>query len=205
MVVLFILVGVLIGLLLKPKAKDQVMKIIERDKRFIDFNITQENAFSLECERKKGFPPQRFLKVSPGFTGQVGRFLKRGVTRFIGKEGTAYTWKTQSSKVKIGSLAKALRGLWGKKFYDQVPEVKRKQLEESKISVTVDIDPGLTPKGYKPASEEDIKQEQDRLAAETWWEGKKQADKGTWLQYLFIAGFGFGVALALQILGVLRI
>ena len=201
------------------------MKLIPRDKRFIDFNVSRENAFSVECEAKKGFPPQRFIKYKPGWSGQVGRFMKRGITRFLGLEGTAYTCEieqgetitlkqkkgknpreiTISNAIHVGSLADALKTIWGTRFYNQVPEAKRITLEEGKVNVIVGLEDVKTPEGFKEITEEAIKQEEDRLAAETWWQGKKQADKGTWLQYIFIAGFGFGVALALQILGVLRI
>lgn len=202
MVALFILVGILIGLILKPKAGKHVMKILPRDRRFIDFNIAEENAFSLECESKKGFPPQRFIKLRPGFTGRVGTFLKKAVTRFIGKEGTAYTWKTESAHVKIGTLADALKGLWGPKFYATIPDRKREELEESKIQVTVDLDDGLTPENMESVSEEDLLTEQDRKAAETYWQGKKQAEKGEWTRWIFIFVAGMGaMAIASKFLG----
>lgn len=214
----------MIGLVFRPKGKPQVMKISEKDHRYVDFNIHQENAFSVECEDKKGYPPQRFLKFAASYTGEVGKFLKRTRTRFLGKEGTAYTWnplskgaitkllkkepKQQEVKRKtkrkrnpktvdikgvfIGSLARALRGLWGDEFYFEVPEAKRKELEDSKVNVTVELEQGLTPEGYQPATEEDFNEELDRKAAKTWWEGKDLADKGKMSQWLFIFGAGIG-------------
>jgi hypothetical protein len=202
MMALFIVVGVFLGLVLKPRAKNQVMKLIPRDKRFIDFNVSQENAFSLECESEKGFPPQRFIKHAPGFTGKLGRVLKRTVTRYLGREGTAFTSQVIAGKIIIGSLAKTIRGLWGEEFYFTVPEEQRIQLEESKINVTVELDKTMTPEGYKAASEEDIKQEQDRAAAETWWKGKKMAEKTGFMQVIFIFGAGAGaMAVASKFLG----
>ena len=199
MIVLFALIGLFIGLIVKPKAKNQVMKVLPRDKRFIDFNISEENAFSVECEPQKGFPPQRFIKLRPGFSGSVGRFLKKAITRFIGKEGTAYTWRAESEKVDIGSLADALKGLWGQKFYEKIPEEKRIELEESKINVTVDLaEEDLTPKGMKTVSEEDLQREEDRKAAETWWKGKKEADKGQWIQWIPWLFAGIGAAFLLS-------
>jgi len=204
MIALFILIGILIGLVFKPKAKDQVMKISEKDHRYVDFDVSQENAFSIECESKKGYPMQRFLKHAASYTGVVGRFLKRSRTRFLGKVGTAYTWRplVDIKGVFIGTLGKALRGVWGDDFYFTVPEDKRKELEESKVNVTVELEPGMTPEGYKPASEEDFKQEQDRQAAETWWKGKKIAEKGTWMQWMFIFMAGMGaMAIGSKLLG----
>lgn len=209
MIILFLVIGVLAGLLLKPPAKNQVTKIIERDRRFIDFNINEESAFSLSCDPKKGYPPQRFLKLNAGYTGKVGRFIKRTITKFFGKEGTAYTWTFEAgAQKKIGSLSKALKGLWGNDYWNLFAEnepEKANQLEESKINVTVEIEKGFTPESFTSVSEEDIKREEDRAAAQTFWKGKRSEEKREWIDYIFILMAGFGIALALQVMGILRI
>ena len=221
MLAIFILIGVLIGLMLKPKAKDQVMKLIPRDMRFVDFDVKRENAFSVECEEKKGFPPQRFIKYKPGWSGGVGRFLKRNITRHLGLEGTAYTCQVEQGKklnvpqkdgnpgsvevenaVFLGSLADCLKGLWGTEFYEQVPDKQRDEVEGSRVNVIVGLEEIKTPVGFKEITEEAIKQEEDRLAAETWWKGKKQAEKGAWIQYLWLLLAGAGImAIASKLLG----
>jgi hypothetical protein len=221
MVILFVLVGIVIGLILKPKAKDQVMKLIPRDMRFVDFDVRRENAFSVECDPKKGFPPQRYIKYKPGWTGKVGKFLKRSVTRHLGLEGTAYTCKVEDGQtiqiptkegnpepatidnaVLLGSLTDCLKGLWGTEFYEQVPEARREEIEESQVNVIVGLEEIKTPVGFKEITEEAIKQEEDRLAAETWWKGKKQAEKGAWLQYIWLLLAGAGImAIASKFLG----
>lgn len=202
MCALFIVIGILVGLILKPRAKNQVMKILTRDKRFIDFDIVDENAFSVECARKKGFPPQRFIKYGAGFTGKVGKFMKKAVTRFLAKEGTAFTWTSESKLKELGSLGKALKGLWGLEFYNTIPEGKRVELEASKINVTVNLEDGFTPEGLPSVSEEQIYDEQDRKGAQTWWEGKKQSEKGDWIQWMFIFLAGCGaMAVASKLLG----
>ena len=233
MLLIFVLVGVLVGLFLKPKAKDQVMKLIPRDMRFVDFDVKRENAFSVECEAKKGFPPQRFIKFKPGWTGQAGKFLKRTITRHLGLEGTAYTCQvgqgeklaikkpkkeedseeqkadnpgtevaTVENAVFLGSLGDCLKHIWGTEVYDEFPEEQRTKLEESKVNVIVGLEEITTPKGFKEITEEAIKQEEDRLAAETWWKGKKQAEKGAWMQWVFIFVAGMGaMAIASKLLG----
>jgi len=208
---IFLLVGILVGLLFKPKAKNRVIKLLPRDKRFLEFKIEEESAVGILCEPKKGYPLHRFIKLLPGYTGIVGRFLKRAVTLYFGKEGTAYTWRLKSKlKQEIGSLAKALQMVWGEEFYNLIPEDARQKVEESKINVTVNLDDADLAKDTEGKDlpvrrEEDIKTEEDRVAAQTYWEGKAITMRKQWLEYLFIAGFGFGVALALQIIGVLRI
>lgn len=73
---------------------------------------------------------------------------------------------------------------------------------ETKIDVTVELDKTMTPEGQTPASEEDIKQEQDRLAAETWWTGKKMSEKATIMNTLLTLGAGAGImAIASKLLG----
>lgn len=202
MIILFVLIGLLIGLLFKPKARNQVMKILTRDRRFIDFDVLEETAFAVDCEVKEGFPPQRFIKLSPGYSGRVGRFLKKVVTRFIGKEGTAYTWETEKGTKKIGSLAKALKHLWGDETYNRIPQEQREGLEKSKVWVTVDLKEGITPKGMKSVSEEDLKREEDRKAAQTFWEGKRMSEKTAWIQWMFIFVAGMGaMAIASKFLG----
>jgi len=211
-VIVFLLTGLLIGIFLRPWFGNQVIKLIDREYRFVDLDIEEETAVSIECKNKKGMPPQRFYKWKPGYTGILGKFLKKPVTRFFGKEGTAYTWAMGTKKgeegkeTKLGKLCDAVKTVWGNAFYDTVPEKQRKLLEESQISFTVDLDQGpLTPTGYKVVSEEDIKSEEDRKAAETFWQGKKTVEKGQWIQWVFIFVAGFGVAATLQILGILRI
>lgn len=207
--IVFLLTGLLIGIFIRPWFGNQVIKLIDREYRFVDLDIAEETAVSIECKDKKGMPPQRFYKWKPGYTGILGKFLKKPVTRFFGKEGTAYTWGLGTGKTiddKLGPISDAIKTMWGNAFYDQIPEKQRKILEDSKIGFTVDLDHGpLTPVDYKIASEEDIKSEEDRKAAETFWAGKKTIEKGQWIQWIFIFVAGFGVAATLQILGILRI
>jgi len=211
MLLIFLLVGILAGLLFRPKAKNRVIKLLPRDKRFLEFNIDEESAVGILCEKNKGYPLHRFIKLFPGYTGVVGRFLKKAVTLYFGKEGTAYTWRLKSKiEEKIGSLADALKIVWGEEFYTVIPEEQRRKVEDSQINVTVNLDDTALArdsegKDLPVRREEDIKTEEDRVAAQTYWEGKKITESKRWLEYLFIAGFGFGVACALQIIGVLRI
>lgn len=192
-ILIFLLIGVIIGMLFRPRWGNAVLKLIPREHRFVEFGVEEETAVSIECGNVKGHPPHRFIKYAPGFTGVSGRILKKPRTVFLGKEGTAYTWKTEQGKeTKIGTIADALKTIVGKKFYEVIPDEQRELIEQSKINVSVDLDDGLTPEGFKTVTEEDIKTEEDRRAAETYWKGKELADQGTiwkWIPW-FIAGMG---------------
>lgn len=207
MILMFLVIGVIIGIFIRPRWKNTVMKIMPKDRRFIDFNIKEETAISVVCDDKKGFPPHRFLKIAIGYIGETGMVVKRAVTRYIAKEGTAYLWQTDQDKFKrvAGGLPTLLKHLWGEQEYDTMPEDLRHKCEDDKVLVTVDISDGLTPEGLQSVSEEDIKREEDREACRTLWEGKKREEKGAWLNLLIVGLAGFGIACFLQIIGILRI
>lgn len=202
----FIMIGILLGVFLRPWMGNQVTKFIPQDHRFIDFSIEEETSTSVECKKIKGFPLQRFYKLHSGYTGIVGRFIKKPITRYLGIEGTAYTWKIQEGVwKKLGSLQDALQTVWGANFYDTVPEKQRKLLEESRISVTVGLDESpITPEGMRAISEEDIKQEEDRRASKTFWAENQQGAKNMIVNLLLAGGTGFGIALLLMMIGILK-
>jgi len=198
--------GLLIGLFLRPWVGNKVLKFIPSEHRFIEMGIEEETSISIECKKEKHMPPQRFFKLSPGFTGIVGRFLKKPITQYLGMEGTAYTWKIDAgSWHKMGTLGDAVRSVWGEDFWATIPERQKEYLTESRIEVTVGLDKApLTPEGHRSISEEDIKQEEDRKAAETFWEERQKAQRGFYINIILAAGTGFAVCAALVLLGVIK-
>jgi hypothetical protein len=202
----FILSGVLIGLFLRPWLGNQVLKFIPGSHRFIDLSIDEETSVSVQCKKIKGMPIQRFFKLHPGYTGVVGRFLKKPITRYLGIEGTAYTWKIKAGEwEKLGTLSDAVRTVWGEDFYSSIPDRQNKILQESKIMVTVGLDESpLTPEGMRSISEEDIKQEEDRQAAKTLWEEHGSQQKSFWVNLFLAGGTGFGLALFLVMIGIIK-
>jgi len=203
---LFIMIGLLIGLFLRPWMGNQVMKFIPSDHRFIDLKIEEETAISVQCKKVKGMPIQRFFKLHPGFTGIVGKVLKKSITRYIGIEGTAYTWKIEEGRwKKLGSLADAIKTVWGETFWATVPETQKEILEESRIQVTVGLDKApLTPSGMRSLSEEDIKQEEDRLASQTFWREHGSQMRGYFINMILAGGTGFAICCAMIFLGLFK-
>jgi hypothetical protein len=203
---IFLGLGVLIGVFLRPFVGNQVIKFSPDNHTFRDFNIDEETAISIYCDKVKGIPPQRFFKTNPGYTGIVGRFLKKPITRYLGMEGTAYTWELQNGEwIELGTLANAVRTLWGEEFWGTVPENQQELLETSKINVTVELDKSpLTPEGMRSISEEDIQSEEDRKAAETFWQERQHAQRGFYINMLLAGGTGFAVCSALVLLGLIK-
>jgi hypothetical protein len=200
LLVIFMLVGVILGLLFRPRIGNMVLKLLVKEHRFYELPIEEETAVSVECSPQKGLPAHRFLKYAPGYNGVVGKFVRRMRTLFLGKEGTAYTWHLEGDKKVESTLTATLLTLWGKKFYDLIPDEQKQKVEEAKINVTVDLESGLTPEGYRPITEEDIHTEEDRKAAETFWEGKKRLDSGQWLKIILPGLAGFGLAFVVLVL-----
>lgn len=199
----FILVGILLGIFLRPFFGNQVLKLHTKDHRLDELDIDEETAISIECKKRKGMPPQRFFKWQPGFTGIAGRFIKKPKTVYLAAEGTAYTQRMKGGDVRM-RLAEAIRTLWGEAFCSTIPQKQAQLLEDSRIGVTVNIAEELTPKGMRTISEEDIKSEEDRKAAETLWEGKEKKDKGQLINLFLAGGTGAAVVFALFMLGILK-
>lgn len=199
--------GILVGLFLRPWVGNMVIKFMPADHRFVDLGIEEETSISIQCEKKKGMPPQRFFKLNPGFTGIVGKILKKPITRYLGMEGTAYTWMLDAGTYhKMGSLGDAVISTWGLDFWNTVPQHQKDLLTESRISVTVGLDKApLTPAGMRSISEEDIKQEEDRRASQTFWEEHQSQMKGYFINLLLGIGTGFGICAALVLLGIISL
>lgn len=200
-------VGIAVGIFLKPFVGNQVQKYIPADHRFIDFDISEETSVSIECKKKKGFPIQRFFKFHPGFTGMAGRIIKKPVTRFLGIEGTAYTWDIQNGKdLLVGTLAQGVRAVLGEDFWSYVPKNQQKVLEDSKMQVTVGLDESpLTPSGMRSVSEEDIQNEEDRKAARTFWSEHGIKSKNMIINMILAGGTGAAIVFALFFLGILQV
>jgi len=203
---IFTMLGLLIGLFLRPWMGNQVQKFLPADHRFMDLAIDEETSISVQCKKVKGMPVQRFFKLHPGFTGIVGRFLKKPITRYLGIEGSAYTWQIENNKwKKLGSLDKAVRTVWGEDFWATVPDRQKDLLEDSRIQVTVGLDEApLTPAGMRSISEEDIKQEEDRQASKTFWSEHAGQMKGFYINLILAGGTGFAVCAALIFFGIIK-
>jgi len=76
------------------KPRKEVLYCRERDRRGMKIKVSEETAKALVCRSKKG-PLKRFFKVAGSYVFNEGGKM---VTRFFGKEGTAYTYKLEGSK-----------------------------------------------------------------------------------------------------------
>lgn len=196
MALIMALIGVVVTLVcwryLIP-AKTQIQYIRERDHRGEEYTAAREEAISLETDTK---PSLRFFKRGPAYKF-IGR-LGRSFTRFFGKEGTAYTWtlegfdkKSKPVKCEFPTLEKAVEFRWGE-LYEVVPEGHKELLRKDKIHVTVGLEPGITPKGYKPITEQTITTKAKEDLLNTFVNALKNLGKPALSQWIFIFGAGIG-------------
>lgn len=224
--------AIVIYIFTKMKPQREVLYLRERDRRAQRLSITEETATSLLCRSRKGIT-RRFFKWGGSWTLSEAGKMK---TLFLGKEGTAYTYKPiQADKdeegnpvestetvtvpeevqctecgevfnwdvtvpVKVtkkgilgtltGTIEESIKTLWGEKFFNEIPKKQRKMLEGSKLFVTVDMEPGLTPENYTPISEDDVEDEMDRDAAKIFGQGLGSALKAQLYQGMLWAALG---------------
>lgn len=89
---MFLVLGAVIGILLRPSPKNQVLYFRERDGRGHEYNIETEDAISVETVTD---PSLRFFKWGRAYSFKAPTRLNKlkTVNRFLGKEGSGYTWK----------------------------------------------------------------------------------------------------------------
>lgn len=246
--ILFLAIGVVVGVvcvrfLMRPR--NQILYCRERDGRGLELNVAAEDGVCLETNSS---PELRFFKY-----GRSYEFSKRGrrFTRFLGKEGTAYTWRLQGfSKtptkfetvteelpvldkngraildkkgfpvfksqdrqvavewedtkvdVEFPTLEDALKYRWGKEEYDVVPESMKQKLRDNSMLVTVNLEAGIVPEGYKPITESVIRKKANEDMAALIGKSVKGAISAgitDWLPYI-LAGAGI-MAIASKFLG----
>ena len=238
---ILLLVGVVLGIVvtafMTPPA--QMLRISEKDGRGWELKIKDETPKFLETKSK---PPLRYLKWGRSYEFVLG-WMKKKVTRFLGKEGTAYSWQlfgfdkvpvecpeeeaedhieekipilnpdtgnivllegepafelklnpvryeTKKIDYMFETLADAVEYKLGSKFYNTIPQKRRDELLDNKVYMTVELETGLTPKGYTPISEQDINEEGDKNFIKLLSQDLKGALQVPVLQYFFIMGFG---------------
>ena len=198
--IIFLLLGGIFMYVLFPMlgSATRILYCRERDGRGVDLAVKLEDEIRLDTKNN-----MRFFKHgrSYAFTGVMNR-LK---SVFFAKEGTAYTAKlmgfsgTEKEPTKIElkfpTVWEAVRFKLGDEFLRPFPEEQRKLLQDEQFMITVGLEPGLTPKGYKPATEQDISDKGDRDMAKLLGEAARMALHGGMLDK--IPWIGVGVALGL--------
>lgn len=181
------------------RPETHVLLIGEEEKRLDTIKINYETPTTLNSYNKK--QPRRFFKL---FNGYVESRNGKRVLNYLGKRGTAYTWRIMpypGQNMKIGSLWDGLNAVWDTKLIEKIPEEAKALLKDSSLFVTVEIDKGLTPPGYSAITEETIISEGSKTMAEVFARARKNANKPNFM--LTLLALGSGGLLTVFILGLL--
>lgn len=195
--------GVLYFLYERYRPETRVSLIEPETGRWDTIKINHESPTTLRSFNK--INPRRFFKYQRGFI--ESRSGKR-ITNFLGKRGTAYTWKIddEGKEVKIGSLFDGLNLAWDPALVAKIPEDAKALLKTSDLYVTVKLADGLTPKGYADISEEHIIKEGDRDMALVFAESARKTRTPPLLFIILSLGMGgLLTVFALGMLGWLRV
>lgn len=198
--IMFLLIGSIIMYILFPLlgAATRILYCRERDGRGHDLAVVAEDELRLDTKNDL-----RFFKHgrSYAFTGMMNR-LK---SVFFGKEGTAYTATLEGFsgaddeptmlELEFPNVWEAVRLKLGDEFLKPFPEEQKKLLQDDKFLVTVGLEPGLTPTGYTPATEQDIADKGKRDMARLLGEAAKMALHGGMIDKIPWIGFGAAIAL----------
>ena len=157
------------GYLDMSSGKKSIMVIQPASKRFFDLLITRETENTLEAKRR-GIP-HRYFKSGPGWSGE------KGVTRFLGIEGNAYTAIVVDDKpAKTLRLSQALRILWGEYYDKKLPNEQKQILEHHVFGVTVQPDAVPSEDKKMTISAENVDKENIKIAMDA--QGKRLKKKG---------------------------
>lgn len=198
--IIFLLLGSIFMYILFPLlgSATRILYCRERDGRGSDLAVKVEDEIRLDTANNL-----RFFKHgrSYAFTGMMNR-LK---SVFFAKEGTAYTAKlmgfsgTEDEPTQVvlefPTVWEAVKLKLGDAFLRPFPEEQKKLLQDDKFLVTVDLEPGLTPAGYDPATEQDIADKGKRDMAKLLGEAAKMALHGGLIDKVPWIGFGVAVGL----------
>jgi len=198
--IVFLLLGSIFMYILFPLfgSATRILYCRERDGRGTDLAVKLEDEVRLDTTNNV-----RFFKHgrSYAFTGMMNR-LK---SIFFAKEGTAYTAKLEGFSgteeeptminLEFPTVWEAVRNRLGDAFLRPFPEEQKKKLMDHKFLVTVGLEPGLTPEGYKPATEQDIEDKGSRDMARLLGEAAKMALHGGMIDK--VPWIGMGVAIGL--------
>jgi len=185
------------------KIKKEVMRLNPVDHRFTPLKVDRELEEVIYCKKHAGTKPIAF-KVGPGWTSDSG-----GEVRFLTVEGNPLVSWIEGKDVKVESVEKYLKLVWGDKAYLNMPETLRKALTDRSVGVAVTVMPMIPDFDLKAAFNE-VKAESILYEADlqqtseigTSKEVKKNLDK-VMEKIPWLLG-GMGLTYVLMGLGVLK-
>jgi hypothetical protein len=202
LVVILILIGIgLIGFLmwtsLRPEKK--ILYFSEDENLGQQLNVNKMAPAHLHSKKNKMI--YRFVRFREAYNFQIGG---KNVTRWLAKTGTAYTKRLESGEVGEFTLWDIMMTVWGKDVLDELKDEEKQKLIKSEVMITVNLEEGKTPEGYKPLSETYINEESDAEMMKMFGENAKRAmQREDWIRSASLIGSGVALCYIAQAMGLL--
>lgn len=165
--------------------------IFGKIKTFTRFIAKEGTAFLWKIE---GFDktPTKYASQKTIFINELGEEELR-------IEDVPVEWKSKEIELEFDTLEEAVKNRVGEENYNLLPPEFQSQLQDNNLLVTVGLEPGLTPEGFNPITEQLMWREAAANAAGTFSEKIKDATKTPVLNFIPWIGLGFGAALVLAL------
>jgi hypothetical protein len=143
----------------------------------------------------------RFVRFRPAYNFQIGG---KSVTRWLAKSGTAYTKRLETGEVGEFTLYRIMQAVWGNDVINELQDEQKQKLIKSEVMLTVRLEEGKTPVGYKQRSESYIKKESDQDMAAMFGENVKRTfSREDWIRSGALIGSGIALCYIAQAMGLL--
>lgn len=150
---------------------------------------------------KKAKTIYRYLRFREAFNFVIGG---RTVTRWLAKKGTAFSKRLESGEVGDFTLFTIMKAVWGDEVINSLKAEEYQKLIESEVMITVRLEAGTTPEGYKPIAETYIKKESDEEMAKLFGENvRRELSKEDWIRSAALVGSGIALCYVAQAMGLL--
>jgi len=202
-VVLFL--GLFLGNWLSQPRKNVVLKLDPQSHRGVSLQVREEDAVTVYCDRVGKMPPQKFIKrLNPYNILQKGWLKLSNFAMWFGRYGTAYVHEFKDELVNL-EFADVVHHMFGEKYYKQIPDDVKKQIENAEVGVLVEfpINP-LTPKDQKgkllpSISEDDIRRDDDEKAMKNLTASIEKETRRDMLNILAVFGAGIGAGIVVSL------
>ena len=182
---------------LKPEKK--ILFLSEDENLGDEMTVKRMTPAHLFSKKKKDH--YRVIRFREAFNFVVGF---KTVTRWLVKYGSAYTKSLESGDVGPFTLYQIMISVWGLDVIEALKDEQKQLLIKSEIPITVRLEKGMTPEGYKPISPAFIKKESDEEMAKMFGLNiKKELSKEDYIRTLALIGCGVALCYIAQAMGLI--
>lgn len=194
---IFAVAGVYLYYSIKPTKKIMYLHEAEHQGELLPVKRTTPN----HIHSKRGKDPYEFIRHRDPYSVQSGW---KQITYYFAKAGTAYAKQLEDGEQGPFTLWKVMKAVLGTETCEALVDEIKQKLIESQVAITVKLEEGYTPKGFKERSEFAVQKEADAEASKVFGINlKKELTKEDYIKYAGLVGTGVALALVAQAMGLI--